>query len=72
MVLWFWVPHEFWAPLHSPRLSRMWPLRKAFESTALEAVKKNIVDKVGEAGAHFRVVALWCSEKVQLKVVSNG
>lgn len=50
----------------------MWPLRKAFESTALEAVKKNIVDKVGEAGAHFRVVALWHSEKVQLKVVSNG
>ncbi|CAL1134779.1 unnamed protein product [Cladocopium goreaui] len=43
----------------------MWPLRKAFESTALEAVKKNIVDKVGEAGVKVDVKLrpmLWSQE----------
>lgn len=33
----------------------MWPMRKAFEATALEAVKTNIVDKVGEAGVKVDV-----------------
>lgn len=43
----------------------MWPLRKAFESTALEAVKKNIVDKVGEAGVKVDIKLrpmLWSQE----------